>query len=275
MKYNFLINSKSGNRIELDLYTESQFEARPAVVLVHGFKGFKDWGFFPTAAEYFARMGFHAFVLNFSHNGITSGTDIFNELEKFAKNTLSLEIDELKEVSSFIISSEFCNFSGKLFIIGHSRGGGDVLLASPDIKNLVATSVWASIAFVDRYTEHQKNEWKQKGYIEFLNARTGQKMRLNYSYLDDVLANKEGALSIEKAIRRTSVPILAVHGEVDLTVSFKESEQIISFSKNEESEIFIIPQTGHTFNMVHPSKGLTSQFESVLSKTEKFFRKYI
>jgi len=41
-------------------------------VYVHGFKGFKDWGFVPYIGETFASKGFAFLTFNFSHNGIES-----------------------------------------------------------------------------------------------------------------------------------------------------------------------------------------------------------
>lgn len=274
MKYNFLIDTMSGNKIELDVYSGDKSIPKPVVVFVHGFKGFKDWGFFPSAAGFFEEQGYHSIVFNFSHNGITSGNDIFNELEKFEKNTLSLEVDELKEISLRVISNEFCNFNGELFIIGHSRGGAVTLLASPEIKNLSALSVWASISYVDRYTDRQKKEWKQKGCLSFLNTRTGQEMKLDYSFLEDILINKNDKLSVESRVRMLDLPILTIHGEIDLTVPVKDAGNIYSYCKNPSSEFFIVPKAGHTFNMVHPPGDITEQFNEVLNKTESFFRKY-
>jgi pimeloyl-ACP methyl ester carboxylesterase len=245
------------------------------VFLVHGFKGFKDWGFFPLAAKYFEENGFHAVVFNFSHNGVSPGSTDFDDLPGFAKNTLTLEVEELNEITALVMSGNFCNFNGQLFIIGHSRGGGVSLLASPEINNLNAVAVWSSISYVDRYTTRQKNEWKTNGSLSFLNSRTGQEMSMNYSFLEDLISKKEEALSIEKSISKLECPVLAIHGEIDLTVPVKDSEKIISCCRNKNSELFIVPKAGHTFNMVHPATEVTEQFFSVIKKTENFFRSQI
>ena len=50
----FTIESSEGLPIRGDL--ESTGGARALVVIVHGFKGFKDWGFFPWVAETQSRM---------------------------------------------------------------------------------------------------------------------------------------------------------------------------------------------------------------------------
>ncbi|MBK6678611.1 MAG: hypothetical protein IPG53_00595 [Ignavibacteriales bacterium] len=52
MKYNFLITTSAGNQIDCDLYTKARDESKPVVLIVHGFKGFKDWGFFPPSARF-------------------------------------------------------------------------------------------------------------------------------------------------------------------------------------------------------------------------------
>jgi Lysophospholipase len=198
MKYNFSINTIPGNKIDLDLYSEAPSEPRSVVVIAHGFKGFKDWGFFPHAGDYFAHAGYHCVIFNFSHNGITPGNDIFDEPEKFADNTASLELSELIEVVRRVVSNEFCKFNGDLFIIGHSRGGGIAMLAAPHIAELTALGLWSAISYTDRFTERQKEVARSVGYLEVPNSRTGQILRMNRSFFEDIEANKEGSLSIVK-----------------------------------------------------------------------------
>lgn len=272
MKYIFSVTTASGDQIDLDLYSSDPSELKPAVIIVHGFKGFKDWGFFPLAGEYFASNGYHAVVFNFSHNGISPGNDIFNELEKFAENSLSIEKRELKEIIARVYSGEFCNLDGNLFIIGHSRGGGVTLLSSAGNPDITAVAVWASVSFVDRYTAHQKKQIADQGYLEIPNSRTGQLMRLNRYFFDDISANASTGLSIEKALEKINFPVLAVHGEIDGTVPVKEAVEINRWSKHPGSEILIVPKADHTFKMVHPATEITNQFSQVLEKTQTFFR---
>ncbi|RZK32728.1 MAG: dienelactone hydrolase, partial [Hymenobacter sp.] len=58
--------------------------AKPVIVFVHGFKGFKDWGHFPLLARFFAEQGFVFIKLNLSHNGVVvGGTGDLEDLEAF------------------------------------------------------------------------------------------------------------------------------------------------------------------------------------------------
>lgn len=47
------------------------------MVICHGFKGFKDWGFFPHLAERLARAGFTAVSFNFSGSGVGEDGETF------------------------------------------------------------------------------------------------------------------------------------------------------------------------------------------------------
>ena len=69
-----------------------------AVVVVHGFKGFKDWGFFPYLCECLTRDGHAVVSFNFSLNGIGEDPTAFTDLEAFGRNTLSREVEEILRI---------------------------------------------------------------------------------------------------------------------------------------------------------------------------------
>jgi len=56
--------------ILIDVRAGGRESSRPAVVVVHGFKGFKDWGMFPRLAERLAQAGFSAVSFNMSGSGV-------------------------------------------------------------------------------------------------------------------------------------------------------------------------------------------------------------
>ncbi|HEV2131268.1 MAG TPA: hypothetical protein VGR27_09200, partial [Longimicrobiaceae bacterium] len=66
-----------------------------AVVICHGFKGFKDWGFFPTLARAIAARGHAAVSFNFSRSGIGADGVDFSALDLFRENTHSHNVDEI------------------------------------------------------------------------------------------------------------------------------------------------------------------------------------
>lgn len=271
MRNDFLLISKRSNKIHITVYGLENLKSAPCLIFVHGFKGFKDWGFGPYLGEYFAKKGFFVITFNFSHNGIGDSKTEFTELDKFAENTFSLEIEELNEVIDAYLYSFFGEISGKgIGITGHSRGGAIALLTSQSRAEVKAVSVWSSVSKLDRYSERQKEEWRKKGVFNILNTRTNQVMPLKLSLLDDIEKNRE-ALSIENAVSNLSKPLLIVHGENDLAVRFEEAEKLFNWADKENSELVKIEKAGHTFDVKHPFEGSNPKFDTVLDKTNKFF----
>ena len=274
MNKDFRLITKEGDFLNISTFGIENINRSPCLIIAHGFKGFKDWGFFPYAAKYFADKGFFVITFNFSHNGIGESKLEFTELNKFAENTVSLEVSEIAQVVNAYRSGFFGNeIFKKVCLIGHSRGGGVVLLSSFIDASVDAYVVWSSVASFDRYTERQKGEWRKQGFIEVLNSRTNQMMRMNIELLEDIETNKTGSLSIEKAVKGLEKPLLIVHGEQDLSVPIVEGEQIFNWSNKSITEFEKIPTAGHTFDIVHPFAGSSKKFDRVLSKTREFLNK--
>lgn len=274
MREDFSFYTRSGNKIRYSVYFDNEKISKPCLIFVHGFKGFKDWGFWPYTAEFFVRNGFIVVSFNFSHNGVGDSLTEFEELDKFAKNTISLEVDELDEIiNSAKTEKLFIQNCSAIGIIGHSRGGAVSILTSAKNQNVNALAVWASVAKLDRYTARQKKEWKEKGFVEVFNSRTKQMMRLNVNLLNDIEQNKNSTLNIETAVKKLNRPFLIVHGEQDLTVPVEEGKLLFEFADKEKTGLKIIPATGHTFDIVHPFESSNAKFDIALNITLEFFQK--
>jgi esterase/lipase len=274
MNKDFVLNTKKSEKIRISSYGYENLESAQCLIFVHGFKGFKDWGFWPYSGNYFAEKGFFVLTFNFSHNGIGEKLTEFTELEKFANNTFSLELEELND----IIDAYLNNFFGKtkneqIGIVGHSRGGGEALIIASERKEIKSLATWAAVENFNRYSERQANEWRKNGVFEVLNSRTNQMMKLNISLLDDIEKNKEDKLNIEKAVRKLNKALMMIHGEQDLAVPLKEAENIYNWSNKELTEFHKIKATGHTFDITHPFEGSNRKFDFVLEKTLNFFNK--
>jgi pimeloyl-ACP methyl ester carboxylesterase len=268
--YSFYTSDR--NKLSITTYLEDKLYFGKTLVFVHGFKGFKDWGFVPYLGEYFANQGFFVITFNFSHNGIGENKTEFTELDKFADNTYSLEVRELNELIS-AFRNDFFEVKGNadIGVIGHSRGGAIVLLTCSKRNDINAVATWASISTFDRYSERQKKEWRLKGYFEALNTRTKQMMHQNVSILDDIEKNKETGLNIQNAVEKLNCPLLIAHGVQDMAVPISEAEQLYEWSNKSKTELFKIYSTGHTFDIVHPFAGTSDNFEKLLDKTKLFF----
>lgn len=276
MSQNYSYTTPNNHNIDITTYGNSNLINGNCLVFVHGFKGFKDWGFCPYLGSYFSEKGYFVITFNFSHNGVAKNSINFDELDKFANNTFSKEIEEINLIIK-LYQDEFFgvkNKYSKIGLLGHSRGGGDAIIAASINNRISALVTWSAIAKIDRYSERQKKEWREKGYFEITNARTKQIMRLNKILLDDIEENKDNSLSIKKALSKINIPYLIVHGDQDLAVPINEAEQIYLWSNKEKTEFFKISGTGHTFEIKHPFEGSSKPFDNVLEKTLHFFNKH-
>jgi len=272
MNKDYTFSTSDGEKLRITTYLNNGLFFGKTLVFVHGFKGFKDWGFGPYLGEYFANKGFFVITFNFSHNGIGENKTEFTELEKFAKNTFSREVRELNEIIS-AFRNDFFEVKGDtpLGLIGHSRGGAIVLLTASKRTDVDAIVTWAAISKLDRYSKRQNQEWRKKGFFEILNTRTNQMMRLDIGLLDDIENNANSSLNIENALKNLNKPLLIAHGEQDLAVPIAEAEQLYNWSDKSRTEFYKLFSTGHTFDIVHPFNSTSEKFEKLLDKTTNFF----
>ena len=89
----FMISSSEGLPIRGNFDVPEN--PRALVVIAHGFKGFKDWGFFPWLSQ---RLLSHHLVVcrfNMSRCGIGDDPESFDRLDLFEHDTFSIELADL------------------------------------------------------------------------------------------------------------------------------------------------------------------------------------
>lgn len=273
MEKNYSLNTSDGEKLRISTFSINDKKYDRALIFVHGFKGFKDWGFCPYIGKYFSEKGYFVITFNFSHNGIGENPLEFTELEKFSKNTFSREVKELNELIDAARNAFFEHLSkdAQIGLCGHSRGGAISILTAAKRNDIFSVAVWASISKFDRYSQRQKEEWRKKGFFEVMNMRTKQVMKLDVALLDDIEKNSDDFLNIEKAVKNLDIPLFIAHGDQDLAVPIEEAEQIYDWSNKSKTEFLKIIGTGHTFDIVHPFDGSNHKFEKLLINTLNFF----
>jgi pimeloyl-ACP methyl ester carboxylesterase len=240
----FTITSAEGLPIRGDLDVPSK--PRAIAVVIHGFKGFKDWGFFPWLAERLCNHGVAICRFNMSRNGIGDHLETFDRLDLFADDTYSTQLADVRSAVAY--AQKECG-SLPTFLIGHSRGGGVAILAAQDLPHLEGVVTWSAISAVDRWDEPTKKIWRKNGWFDVENARTKQMMRMSTAILDDYEANRS-RLDILAAAAKLSVPLLVIHGANDESVPVAESALIAA--RAAEVSRAVISNATHTYNAIHP-----------------------
>jgi len=257
-------------QILIDVRAAGRKASRPAVVVVHGFKGFKDWGMFPPLADRLARAGFTAVTFNLSGSGVDDAGE-FSLPDRFGHNTFSAELRDLGQVTDTLMSGELgVPIPSSLGLIGHSRGGGIAILKTAEDTRVRALVTWAAISSVQRWPEEKRAGWRSSGRTEIQNARTGQVLPLYTDVLDDIERNAE-PLDIEAAAGRITVPWLIVHGSADEAVPVAEGRLLAAAAAPQTTRFVAIEGAGHTFGAAHPWKGATAELELAVNTTLAFF----
>lgn len=255
---NTIIEGAAERPIVLDVFYKRDQTKKPVVIFAHGFKGFKDWGTHNQMAEFFAEKGIVFVKFNFSFNGGTVEQPIdFPDLEAFSMNTYTKELDDLGKVIDFVeketLIPEEEKETNRIFLIGHSRGGGIVLLRANEDERIKKVVALASVSdYAARFPKENHPEleaWKKNKIVYVENSRTRQQMPLHYSFYEDFKKN-EARLTIKNACENLTIPFLIVHGDQDPTVNVQEAQNLHDWSN--ESELIIIEGADHVFNVKHP-----------------------
>jgi len=264
---NGIYSGSAGRKSLFDLEVPTHWNKR-LVIFVHGFMGFKDWGAWHLVQSYFVSHGFAFAKFNLTHNGGTSTQGIdFPDEEAFAQNTYSYEVADIAYFRSHLATHIQADAT---FLIGHSRGGGDVILHAKQAQT-DKIALWASISDIgSRFpTGSELEAWKHSGIRTILNGRTRQHLPQHYSLYQDFIEN-EIPLTIELAMKSLPIPVLVVHGDKDNSVSIAEGEALAYWC---QTTLHVIPGADHVFGASHPweKPNLPKHLVAVCEQTLNFF----
>lgn len=276
---NIKVAGKHGKPIMTDVLYNEVADEQPVVIYAHGINGFKNWGNFDLIAQQFGDAGFCFVKFNFSHNGTTpqQPTD-FADLEAYGNDNYTIQLDDLDAVIDWVTFDKN-TYTPKIdmnnvTLLGHSKGGGMVLLKAAEDKRVRRVVTWAGISECKtpwgKWDDAKMKAWKTEGVQYLLNGRTQQEMPLNYQLYENYMANQE-RLDIERAIRSLNIPILICHGRQDNVVPVETAIQLSEWQPN--AELFI-SSGDHVFDRRHPwtEKELPMNMQTVVDKTIDFLK---
>lgn len=261
--------------ILVDIRATTREVAMPAVLIHHGFKGFKDFALLPLFADRLARAGFTALTVSVSGSGVDEAGN-FTHLDRFAVNTYSRELDDLGAVIDALDRGTFGTSSPtSIGIVGHSRGGGMALCLARETPRIGAVVTWAAISTARRHTEEELAAWRAVGTIEILHQRTREYLPLSYEVVEDYLEHEQGRFNIPVAAATIARPWFLVHGTADETVPVSEARALAECAADPRSEALYLEGAGHTFGTVHPWAGPTTDSEKLFDATARFLSRHL
>ena len=273
----FNLRNESGDAIAGDLRYAEEGAGLPLLIICHGFTAHKDWGPFPYFGRRFAELGFVSAVFNFSHNGMGPGSRRFTELEKFSRNTVG---KELEDVRALLRAAEEGRLGdgridpSRIGIVGHSRGGGVAILSGSRERRIRGVAAWSTVATFNRYTPHQREAWEREGFLPVTVRGLRTRLKFGIEVLRDLEANRE-VYDLRRAVRALNVPLLLVHGAADVSVKPAEPESLYAVADRSKTEIVMLEGTGHTFGAKHPYRHGNPTVNHLVELTARWFHMFI
>lgn len=249
------IPGSDGQPIYGNTHRTKDRKARPKGVFVacHGFKGYKDYGFFEAICNHAAQHNLIGMRFNFSHSGVTHDYERFEHPELFEKDTWGKQIEDVSRViedrAMPIATHEFI----PIFLFGHSRGGVTSLLFASrfrDPKQLGGLITAAAPDYASNLDDLQKNQLRTEGRLLSPSGRTGQDLYVGLEWLEEIDRAPEFYDPV-LAAAHIKCPMLILHGDNDDTVPIACAHQLHN-AATPNSTLEIIEGANHVFNCPNP-----------------------
>jgi pimeloyl-ACP methyl ester carboxylesterase len=270
---NAVIAENRGRPIVMDAMFQDERAA--TLVLVHGFKGYKDWGAWNLMSDFFVKAGFNFIKFNHSHNGGTA-TEVmdFPDLEAFGNNNFSIELADIRMVLDKLLSPEAYPSidPARIALIGHSRGGATSLLTAVEDARVKATVTLNAVTDLGYWmSKFDQKLWKEEGVLYIPNARTGQNMPLYLQFLEDFEHHLD-RFSIPRRMTEMKTPLLIIHSSDDTVVDVSQARLLCD--SYEKAQSVFLDSGGHTLGARHPwpEPLLPGALQEACQHMESFFR---
>ncbi len=237
------------------------------LLIAHGFKGYKDYGFLPMLAHRAALAGLIAHRFNFSHSGMTNHLETFEHPELFERETWGRQMHDLQAVAQAVHDGRLPGASEQesrrqpVVFFGHSRGGVTCLLTAAQIERdgqphlrpagvVTAASPHRACSLDDE----ARNTLRTEGRLLSPSGRTGQDLYVGRCWLDDIEQHPE-ARDPYRAAGVYPGPRLIVHGTADTTVPVAAAHAYLdapSPPDHTPARLELIEGASHTFDAPNP-----------------------
>lgn len=259
-----------GPPVRGDVRVAQGTKPKTAVVIVHGFKGFRKFGAWSALARALALRGHAAVTFDFSHNGIDENGE-FSRLDLFRLNTHTRELDEIRAVLDALDGGKLAGRRiRRVGLLGHSRGGGMGVIAAAEDRRVRALVTWAAVAGIgQRWTPAETAAWRRGEDVLVENARTKQQMPMAPEYWVDFQQNRD-RLDIVAAAARVEAPWLIVHGDADTSVPLDDAQALFD-AAGDNAELMVMEGVDHGMGARHPYPGPTDALRAAAEAAFEWF----
>jgi pimeloyl-ACP methyl ester carboxylesterase len=250
-----IINEK-GLKLAAVIETPSEKTKCPFVLILHGFKGYKEEEHYVSLSKRLVDKGIGSVRFDASGFGESDGT-VMNDYR------FSNYVSDTESVYEYIKTLEFVN-SDRIGVFGQSMGGMQAIVFTanhPEVKALCVVSSPERMATVDELGKKLKI-WKKKRYLELDSSRQGR-IKVPYEFIED--GRKWDML---EHVNKINVQTLFILGLKDKTVFPGQTRKVFE-AANEPKELWEVEGMDHFY------KKDEKLIKKVNEKVISFFQSYL
>ncbi len=230
----------------------------PAVIILHGFKGFKDQQHIKLCAGALCDGGFVAFRFDSSNGVGESDGDIFDA-------DMTGYLDDIQCALEYLEGIDVVDNS-RIGLTGHSFGGQALLItAARDERIKVIVPQCATFQFGQSRLLNDLEVWKTQGYKVFSSTSKRREFKVGYHFIEDRL-NYDDNFMVE-LVKGISIPTRVIQSENDESVSLESGKHLFE-TLTCEKDMHIIKDAPHTWRD-------PVQLEEVASLVTGWFEKHL
>jgi dienelactone hydrolase len=209
----------------------------PAVIVAHGFTGFKEQPHIEKCAKELCGVGFVALRFDSSNGVGESDGDIFD-------CDLTGYLDDMTCALDFLETLSYVD-NERLGLTGHSFGGQATLItAATDARVKAIVSQSGTFIAERSKTLTGAEEWKKRGYKLFPKTKRETEFKVSYHFCEDRFQYPGDRMrQIAASIK---VPTMIIHSENDGSVPLDTGYELFD-TLNCEKDMHVIKGAPHTF----------------------------
>ena len=252
---NWTVPSEDGRVIVGTTHEPAAGPVQGQVLIAHGFKGYKDYGFIPWLAETLSKSGLAAHRFNFSCSGMDHGQGDF-DLQAFQHDTWNRQVEDVLCLIRAAGQGQLPGGGGPILLAGHSRGGVTSLLAAgrhAGSDRLGGLCGILTMAAPDRCLSMDaatQETLLSEGTIPSPSNRTSQVLQIGRAFLQEQLTDPLGH-DLLLQTGQIDLPVCVVHGTADDAVAVESATSICKASTG-SCRIHRIEEANHVFNTSNP-----------------------
>lgn len=272
----FKIFNKKNDPIRGDVYIPDPNRRYPVIILCHDFLESKDRLFLPYLAEMICKKDFIVIKFNFSGSGYGEDPVTITEFSRFENNSFTQELEDLDVVLHQLEAGKICGkapYTDRLGLWGHGRGGAISILKAASDRRIQTLVTWSAWSHIDRpMFRDSLVHWKRQGFFPIPESLSSIPLQLNHATLNDIEKYADNRLHVLKAAGRLSVPHLLIHAGEDQFVPIKEAHDLKKAAPQSRTQLEIIPNADHRFNVKQPFDGPNPVFKQAFKLSLQWFK---